>query len=277
MATVSGCAQRSGHDAQALGHVPGLRAAPIRDGGRKCIAMGFLRKIFTSVRHEPDTPKPAGERNFQLQEVGFHGDRYLLAVADALLERSDWFIETGTNVASTLRHVARRHPRVLCLSCEPDPEAFAHALSNTEGLPNVSMRNETSQEFLAHLAAEHADLAESQCTLWLDAHGYGFAWPLREEVAYFTTHLASGRMLIDDFLVPGHKEFGYDHYQDQVCSFAYIRGSIRAGLKYDLYYPAYRERTSEHHVLRGWGLIAWGEGRKVEWSDELKGAICLTR
>ena len=103
--------------------------------------MGFLRKMFTSVRHEPDTPKPAGERNFQLQEVGFHGD----------------------------------------------------------------------------------------------------------------------------------------HYQDQVCSFDYIRGSIREGLKYDLYYPAYRERTSEHHVLRGWGLIAWGEGRKVEWSDELKGAICLTR
>lgn len=170
--------------------------------------MGFLRKMFTSVRHEPDTPKPAGERNFQLQEVGFHGDRYLLAVADALLERSDWFIETGTNVASTLRHVARRHPRVLCLSCEPDPEAFAHALSNTEGLPNVGTRNETSQEFLAHLAAEHADLATSQCTLWLDAHGYGFAWPLREEVAYFTTHLASGRRLIDDFLVPGHKEFG---------------------------------------------------------------------
>ena len=57
-------------------------------------------------------------------ELGFHGDAYLLALVDALLDRAEAFVETGTNVGSTLRYVAARRPQLPCLSCEPDPEAL---------------------------------------------------------------------------------------------------------------------------------------------------------
>ena len=53
---------------------------------------------------------------------GFHGDTYLLALADSVLAACDWFVETGTHVGTTLAYVARKHPHLNCLSCEPNGE-----------------------------------------------------------------------------------------------------------------------------------------------------------
>jgi hypothetical protein len=108
---------------------------------------------------------------------------------------------------------------------------------------------------------------------WLDAHGYGFKWPLREEVSFITGHFQTAYVLIDDFKVPGLDCFGYDLYDGQECSFDYIRDALDESIEYSLYYPSYTERTSRHHPLRGWGLIEFGHEAALELPTTLRDKV----
>ena len=213
--------------------------------------------------------KKRAESKRRFFDVGFHGDRYLLELVDCLSKNISFFIETGTNVGSTLSYMARTYPDVQCLSCEPDSEAFKYALKNTAGLPNVSIHNETSDEFLKRIRHEHDYLFAKDVLFWIDAHGDGFEWPLKAEIQFITGKFRSANILIDDFKVPGLECFGYDEYNDQVCSFDYIRDSFATD-NYDLYYPSYTDRTSEHHPLRGWGLFVNNKTFKIPASLEGK-------
>jgi len=198
------------------------------------------------------------EASYKFQEVGFHGDEYLLALADDLVtrQRIECFIETGTNVGSTLSYFAKRHPQVQSLSCEPNTEAYRRAKEHVGDLGNVELFNERSQDFLAILE-NRPDLFTKNCLFWLDAHGYGFEWPLRDEVRFVAEHFARAHMLIDDFRVPGLECFRYDEYKGQVCAYEYVREAL-GSCPHQLFYPRYRDRTSRHHPLTGWGLIVLG-------------------
>ena len=189
---------------------------------------------------------------------GFHGDRHLLRLVGELAAGARVFVETGSNVGSTLGDVARRYPHLDCHSCEPDADAHAAAQRHACVRPGVALHCETSQEFMARLERDHAELFDQPLLAWLDAHDYGFEWPLREEVAFFTSRFASGCLLIDDFEVPHDPSFGWDEYQGQRCAFDYVEDAIHPGAAYRLYYPAYSEHTSPWHPLRGWGLLQFG-------------------
>jgi hypothetical protein len=203
--------------------------------------------------------KPARpESTYGFMPLGFHGDRYLLDVVSTLLGRADIFIETGTNVGSTLAYVAKTFPNLPCYSCEPDVEAYRRAIENTKDISNVHLYNQLSQDFIKRIETKHSDFLTRQALFWLDAHGYGFQWPLKDEISFITRSFPSAYILIDDFQVPGVDIFGYDQYQDQICSYEGIKDAIKPGLKFNLYYPAYTEHTSPHHPLRGWGLIEYG-------------------
>jgi hypothetical protein len=219
--------------------------------------------LLPLVRRESrrDTPR--------FYSVGFHGDQHLLALVDYIMQGVNAFIETGANVGSTLAYVARTHPDCECLSCEPNASAFQSALSNTADLPNVAIFNETSQEFVKRLEEQYAHLFERDVLFWLDAHGYGFRWPLREELAFITTRFKAAYVLIDDFRVPGLDVFGYNRYGGQECSFDYIRVSLNPKLQYNLFYPGYTERTSAFHPLRGWGLIEFGHDKELYVPDSV--------
>jgi hypothetical protein len=190
--------------------------------------------------------------------VGFHGDEYLLSLAEHILDESNVFIETGSNVGSTLAYVARNNPQIRCLSCEPDPSAFAQATVNAGKYDNVELFNGTSQQFIDFLCQNELGIFSDHCFFWLDAHGYGFEWPLKKELDFITTKFRSGYILIDDFKVPGRKDFLYDEYQGQICSYDYVQGSLNPDNRYQLYYPTYTDKTSKHHPFCGWGLIVFG-------------------
>jgi hypothetical protein len=198
------------------------------------------------------------EASYQFRDVGFHGDHYLLALVDDIIvrERIEVFIETGTNVGSSLIYLAKRHPRVECLSCEQDTEAWRRACEHARGLANVEIHSLASEDFLK-LLAKRPGLFQKRCMFWLDAHGYGFKWPLRDEVRFIADNFATAYVMIDDFKVPGRDYFRYDEYQGQVCSYEYIRDSL-GSRPHQVLAPRYADRTSQHHPLVGWGLIVLG-------------------
>jgi len=206
---------------------------------------------------------------FTFYDIGFHGDKYLIDLVTSIMSNCNYFIETGANVGTTVAYAAKLNPEIQCFSCEPDEEAFKHALANTKEL-NVELFNETSQAFLKRIAGQYASLFSEEVAFWLDAHGYGYRWPLREEIAFITHNFSKAYILIDDFKVPGMDCFGYDSYEDQECSYEYIKEFMSPKHTYRLYYPNYTERTSEHHHLRGWCLIEYGHNNDIELSSELK-------
>ncbi|MBD3322191.1 MAG: hypothetical protein GF350_13920 [Chitinivibrionales bacterium] len=207
----------------------------------------------------------------QFYPVGFHGDTYLLSCVECVMKKTDVFIETGAHVGSTLAFIARTWPRVTCYSCEPDQAACSEAAQNIarENLNNVMLYNDDSQNFLVRIKRDHAGVFNSSTTFWLDAHGNGFEWPLKDEVRFITHHFTNAFVFIDDFLVPGMECFGYDHYDNQVCSFEYIRDALNPSRNYMIYYPDYREKTSSHHPLRGWGLITFGAKKNIDFGKKM--------
>jgi hypothetical protein len=209
-------------------------------------------------------PVDRADSSYVFHEIGFHGDEYLIALVDDILDKVSVFFETGTNVGTTLAHIASRNTKVQLHSCEPDKRAFDFAVSNTEKYDNATVYNMLSQDFMKMISTEMPEVFEKPSAFWLDAHSYGFKWPLKEEVKFITGSYKNGFILVDDFKVPGLDEFLYDKANRQVCSYDYIKSSIQAD-KYRLYYPSYTDKTSKHHPLIGWGLIVFGDIAD-EWS-----------
>lgn len=214
-----------------------------------------------------------GSRGTVLYPSGFHGDIYLQKVVRFVAAKSELFIETGTNVASTLHYFARTNPGIDCFSCEPDKEAFLLASKNVDGLQNVHLYNQMSQDFLKSLA-EHCgkDVFGKPAVFWLDAHGWGFEWPLKYEIRFITENFRQAYIFIDDFLVPGHPEFEYDSTENAVCSFDYVKDSFAPGREYQIIYPDYTEHTSTHHPLVGWILIS-SPHADLEFPDDLNDKV----
>ena len=205
---------------------------------------------------------------------GFHGDSYLQNLVKYLAKDVSCFIETGTNVGSTLHYFANNNKEVTCFSCEPDQMSYYEALRNTKALLNVSINNTDSMTFLDAIIAQNPNLKNEKVLFWLDAHGYGFEWPLREEIKFITANFKSAYILIDDFKVPGIEEFTFDEYDGQVCSYEYIKSSFDHR-NYKVFYPHYTEQTSKFHPLRGWGLFVVGENEfniPIEFNKVIKEA-----
>ena len=185
----------------------------------------------------------------------------------------NYFIETGTNVGSTLAFVARTYSRIECFSSEPDKASFEEAVKNTSAYANAHVYNKLSQDFIEFLADEKKKLFNENVFFWLDAHGDGFEWPLKEEMKFITANFNKAFIFIDDFKVPGMDCFKYDEYEDQICSFEFIKESINNELKFSLFYPSYTVRTSTIHPLTGWGLIEYGHEETIEFPVNLRDKI----
>ncbi len=226
---------------------------------RKKVLSRFKTRLKSKVTSVFQTQPPTTGR-LQFIDVGFHGDEYLLHLVSHLAGNCKVFVETGANVGSTLAYVARSYPWLRCLSCEPDQPAFGQASANAGRYSNVALFNGTSQQFIEHIAKQEPKIFSEQCLFWLDAHGYGFEWPLKKELEFITGKFASGYILIDDFKVPGREDFLYDNYRGQICSYDYVKDALNPGRNYQLYYPTYKNKTSRHHPLCGWGLLVFGHG-----------------
>ena len=232
----------------------------------------IIRKIVGKYLINKNSPNS----RFKFFDIGFHGDPYLLQLVNLILHTNcDLFVETGTNVGSTLAYVAKQFPNIQCFSCEPDQVAFSYAEQNTIQYKNVNLFNETSSKFLARLEHDYSNIFELNVLFWLDAHGYGFKWPLLDEVEFITHNFKAAYMLIDDFKVPGMDCFGYDRYEDQECSLDYIKPALNRAKGYSMYFPHYTDNNSLHHSLRGWGLIEFGHVTPLKLPEILNKKVRL--
>lgn len=192
---------------------------------------------------------------FRLMPSGFHGDLNLIKITDLALSHSSHFVETGTNVGSTLRHVAQRFPNVSCLSCEPDSSALAHARNATAALTNVTLRGEKSETFLPALLNEELSNISSDVTYWLDAHSYGWGWPLAEELQSIGSSHHPAWVFIDDCEVPDRPEFAYHADGQERCTVELISETVLKQDFVEVWGPDYHEHTSNFHPLTGWCLV----------------------
>lgn len=185
---------------------------------------------------------------------GFRGDPFLIATVDALVKTAsiDCFVETGAFCGVTLHHMATSY-ELACYSCEPDATRFQLAQERVIDLPRTMITNEESPPLLHRLAQT---IPDARVLFWLDAHGYGFDWPLREEIAIITATWPTASILIDDFRVPGCDWFGFDSYDGQECSLEYIHDIITP-YPYRLWYPSYPALSVTNWPCRGWGLLAF--------------------
>lgn len=205
---------------------------------------------------------PRDESMLRLLPSGFHGDLYLHRLVESLVPHADLFLETGTNVGSTTRHVAARWPGLEVHSCEPNRASFERARRHLEGLGSVTLHQKASPGFLHDLLRERPGLAGRTPLCWLDAHAPGVAWPILEEVSFITERFRAGMILVDDCRVPGREAFGYDEYDGVACEPGYVLPAVRReGARVVL--PAYTEHTSGHHPLRGVMLIVFGVGWRL--------------
>lgn len=203
--------------------------------------------------------------------VGFHGDLHLIRVISTLIEECEYFIETGTNVGSTLAFVAQKYPHMQCFSCEPNEAAFQVATANTADFPNVTLFNKMSTDFFPLLIEKDQMIVNKKILFWLDAHGRGYDFPIFHELEFITSRFKNAYIFIDDLKVPGLTCFAYEKMNDRDLSFAAIRNAIKS-THVRLFYPDYTEKTSQHHPLVGWGLMVIG-AENHDLLSGLKGII----
>jgi len=196
-------------------------------------------------------------RNFsKFFDIGFHGDIYLGEIILYCLLFSSQYIETGFNVGSSLLHAGKKTKNIKIFGCEPDKKAYMSVLGRANSQKYI-LYNKTSRSMLDSKDFKNSVSFDKDTVFWLDAHDYGYEWSLEYELEYILKNFKKGYIFIDDFMVPGNDLFKYYKHGSKECSYLEFKNILE---KRDIlyFYPKYKEKTSNHHPLIGWGLIEFG-------------------
>lgn len=100
--------------------------------------------------------------------------------------------------------------------------------------PNINFICSSSPEFIRNAIDNRLITDNDNCFFYLDAH-WGEYWPLRDEIKN-ALKLKRSIIVIDDFVVPFYRSFGFDVYNCDPCGWNYIR-DIFNNHKIYVYYP----------------------------------------
>lgn len=178
----------------------------------------------------------------------FRGDTYLLDTVRQIMEGAEVFVETGAFYGITTAFMAKEYPGVQCYSCEIHDGHFREAIERTAGLNNCKIVKEDSVDFLLGLI----NLKKLKTVFWIDAHEFGFGWPLLKEIEIISQNWESAFVIIDDFFVPGKPWFEAYKYDGKTCSYEYIQDSL-GGRSHQVWYPTYQPPVNWRTI--GWGLL----------------------
>ncbi len=224
---------------------------------RSCIPDILKAKsiLKNQIHTEGADPRDDPGRPAMIKQEPFHGDPHLQGLVNLLIPEVALFVETGTGAGSSLKWVAEQYPWLLCWSCEAHYPTAKKAQQYTITLNNVHIFDGLSTELLALFQNQMPGLITRRGLFWLDAHSHGFGCTLLEEIEAIQRLWRGGFILIDDFVVPGKPEFGYDVNEDLTIGWDYVKPAIDQSKFRGLWGPNYEARSQD----RGWGLIGFGE------------------
>lgn len=130
-------------------------------------------------------------------------------------------IETGTYQGNTTVYLARTFNKVYTV--ELFEAQYNSVKDKLAVFPNVQCYLGDSAQMLNNVLPY---LQGQRIFFYLDAHGQS-DWPLLGELdAISATHKDNCIVVIDDFKVPGRPDIPYDSYNNEDCSYEYVRGGL---------------------------------------------------
>ena len=187
--------------------------------------------------------------------TAFHRDKMMRRIVLEIINffPVSAFVETGTYQGGGVYFIAKHNSYLPIFSCEIKKEYFDQASHFLKKFSNVKVFNESSEDFLSGLRS--SDFGE--CPLFfLDAHGHNSDHsPLKKEVEIITSKCQKAIIAIDDFYVPGRKNFAYIVEKDKVYNLHLIESSLKTGADYHILYPAYSQKESGSLTLIGYGIV----------------------
>lgn len=155
-------------------------------------------------------------------------------------------IETGTDQGLSAEGISSTCP---CYTIEIEPRHRGIALQEwikhgftaypqneridlTNGDKKIFSYLGNSKDLLPRVLAE----APAPVCVFCDAH-WGEYWPLLDELRIIAEHKISPVIIIHDFQVPNHPEFGFDNHGGKDLNMDYVRDALNAiNPNYNLFY-----------------------------------------
>ena len=183
----------------------------------------------------------------------FHKDLIFQSFFDWLIHNfmPKNIVETGTFMGWTTEFMAQNYPFVTINTTEVNTYFYNISKNRLSKYGNVQQFLLSSEQFLLKWLPK-VNL-QDKCIFFLDAHWEHY-WPLPQEIVAISATQRSAIIIIDDFKVPGHPEYGYDDYgEGKVCNFSAVISSLNPNNSYQALLPNYAGRheakLAEH--LRG--------------------------
>lgn len=170
-------------------------------------------------------------------------------------------VETGTYMGHTCAWLADNLPGQVH-SVELMPELFKAAQERFKDNQRVKLWQGNSKDVMPQLLSQLAEVSLSPLFVLLDAHAGNCYWPILDELRAIGESKFRNNCLIviDDFQVPGHPEFGFDEYNGQALNFQFVEKELRAALP-DLAFEYYG--PPENIGIRRGKLVAF----PARWLD----------
>jgi hypothetical protein len=194
-----------------------------------------------------------------------------LYLAETIAEVSTWFSELYPEFGTVLQfeHYGVRgannpwnsyaiYPKFRSLptnniaihSIEKNSHYIERAKSIFNSNPNIYFHEGSSEVVLKNLIDTNVINLSDLCFFYLDAHWENY-WPLRDEIMIIK-NLKKSVIVIDDFQIPNHPNFGYDFYNGKPCGIQLLEDLI-LNTSIEIFFPVRSNRDN-----RGWVVIFSG-------------------
>ncbi len=190
-----------------------------------------------------------------VEHSGFHGDFIAKELVRVIIKKCNVtsFIETGTYHGFTTKYVANLYGELPIFTCELNKNIYKSAKKNLKKLKNVTIRNMSSEKFLVETLKKEIGKIP---LFYLDAHWYKY-WPLYDELTIITENCDKAIIIIDDFEVPGRKDFKYYTFNGNKSNLTYIKPILINGKdnKFTIIFPSYSKKNAKVKELDGYVVI----------------------